>query len=56
MPICFTGILRKKWGYESLVVTDWDNRAEHYREALACNNVYMPHGSLKRLQKALELD
>ena len=50
-----TGILREEWGYEGLVVTDWDNWAEHYREALAGNNVRMPHGSLRRLQKAMEL-
>ena len=49
------GILREEWGYEGLVVTDWDNRAEHYREVLAGNNVRMPYGSPKRLQKALEL-
>ena len=50
-----SGILREEWGYEGLVVTDWDNWAEHYREALAGNNVRMPHGSLRRLQKAMEL-
>ena len=49
-----SGILREEWGYEGLVVTDWDNWAEHYREALAGNNVRMPHGSLRRLQKAME--
>ena len=47
------GILRSEWGYEGLVITDWENRAEHYREALAGNNVRMPHGSPKRLQKAM---
>lgn len=50
-----SGILREEWGYEGLVVTDWDNWAEHYREALAGNNVRMPHGSPRRLQKAMEL-
>lgn len=50
-----SGILREEWDYEGLVVTDWDNRAEHCREALAGNNVRMPHGSLRRLQKAMEL-
>lgn len=48
-----SGILREEWGYDGLVVTDWDNWAEHYREVLASNNVHMPHGSLKRLQTAL---
>lgn len=50
-----TGILREEWGYTGLIVTDWGNWAEHYREALAGNNVRMPHGSLRRLQKAIEL-
>ena len=50
-----TGILREEWGYDGLVVTDWGNWAEHYREALVGNNVRMPHGSLSRLQKAMEL-
>lgn len=42
-----TGILREEWGYDGLVVTDWGNWAEHYREALVSNNVRMPHGSLR---------
>lgn len=50
-----TGILREEWGYDGLVITDWDNWAEQYREALAGNNVRMPHGSPKRLQKAMKL-
>ena len=49
------GILREEWGYDGLIITDWDNWAEQYREVLAGNNVRMPHGSPKRLQKALEL-
>lgn len=48
------GILREEWGYDGLVVTDWDNRAEQYREELAGNDVRMPCGSSKRLQKAME--
>ncbi|MCD7754961.1 MAG: glycoside hydrolase family 3 C-terminal domain-containing protein [Firmicutes bacterium] len=48
-----TGILREEWGYDGLVITDWDNWAEHYREALAGNNLRMPHGSPKRLQRAM---
>ena len=50
-----TGILRGEWGYDGLVMTDWHNLAEHYREALAGNDVRMPCGSPKRLQKALSL-
>ena len=49
-----SGILREEWGYEGLVITDWSNFAEPYREALAGNNVRMPLGNPKRLQKALQ--
>ncbi len=47
------GILRQEWGFDGLVVTDWDNFAEHYRELLAGNDVRMPNGNPKRLQVAL---
>lgn len=50
-----SGILRDEWGYEGLVCTDWTNKAEHYREVLAGNDVRMPTGSNKRLQKAIEI-
>lgn len=50
-----TEILREEWGYKGLVVSDWDNGGEHYRELLAGNDVKMPSGSLKRLKKAMEL-
>lgn len=50
-----TGILRQEWGFRGLVVTDWGNLGEHYRELLAGNDVKMPAGSPKRLQNALEL-
>ena len=49
------GILREEWGYAGLVVTDWANHGEQYREELAGNDVRMPCGSFKRLQRALEL-
>lgn len=48
------GILREEWGFDGLVVSDWFNEAEHYRETLAGNNVRMPTGCPKRLQKAME--
>lgn len=48
------GILREEWGFDGLVVTDWENWAEHYAEARAGNNVRMPHGSLKRMQRAMQ--
>lgn len=47
------GILREEWGYDGLVITDWVNHAEPYRELRAGNHVRMPHGSPKRLQKAM---
>ena len=50
-----TGILRKEWSFSGLIITDWDDWEEHYRGVLAGNNVCMPHGSPKRLQKAMEL-
>lgn len=50
-----TGILRDEWNYKGLVISDWDNFGEHYRELLAGNDVKMPSGSLNRLKKAMEL-
>lgn len=50
-----TGILRGEWGFRGMVTTDWNNDAEHYREVLAGNDVRMPTGSKRRLQKALSL-
>ncbi len=49
-----TGILREEWGFAGLVLTDWENHAEHYAEALAGNNVRMPHGSSRRIQRAMQ--
>ena len=49
-----TKVLRKEWGFTGIVVTDWDDKAEHYRGILGGNNVRMPHGSPKRLQMALK--
>jgi beta-glucosidase len=48
-----TAILREEWGFDGLVLTDWDNLAEHYREVLAGNDLRMPNGNPKRLQAAL---
>ena len=50
-----TDILRGEWGYEGLVMTDWWNRAEHYKEVLAGNDVKMAVGYPERLEKAMEL-
>ena len=48
------GILRGEWGYDGLVISDWGNAAEHYRELKAGNNIRMPFGSGPRMLKALE--
>lgn len=48
------GIVREEWGFEGLIMTDWNNRAEPYREFLAGNNLRMPYSSLKRMQRALK--
>jgi beta-glucosidase len=39
-----TGILRKEWGFEGMVSSDWENTAEHYKEVKAGNDVKMPYG------------
>ena len=49
-----TGIIRQEWGFKGLILTDWWNQAEHYREVLAGNNLRMPLGSPKRLQQAMK--
>ena len=48
------GILREEWGFKGLVMTDWNNRAEPYREFKSGNNLRMPYSSLKRMQRAME--
>ena len=48
-----TDILRKEWGFEGMVTTDWWNLARHEREVLAGNDLKMPAGNTKRLQDAM---
>ena len=50
-----TDILREEWGFDGLVMTDWWNRAEHYKEVLAGNDVKMASGYPERLEQALAL-
>ena len=50
-----TGILREEWGYRGVVVSDWYNRAEHYKEILAGNDVKMPTGFEERVKEAMVL-
>lgn len=47
-------ILRGEWGFEGFVTTDWWDKAEHYKEVLAGNDVKMGCGYPDRLQEALE--
>lgn len=49
-----TDILRGDWGYTGMVMTDWWNRAEHYKEILAGNDLKMASGYPERVQAALE--
>ncbi len=37
-----TGILRNEWGYKGMVISDWNNEGNHYREVLAGSDVRMP--------------
>lgn len=50
-----TDILRGEWGYTGLVMTDWWNRAEHYKEVLAGNDLKMANGYPERLLEAMKL-
>ena len=49
-----TDILRGEWGYDGLVVTDWWNHGEHYKELLAGNDIKMATGYPERLQAAMD--
>ncbi len=49
-----TDILRGEWGFQGLVMTDWWNRAEHYKEVLAGNDLKMANGYPERLAMAME--
>ncbi len=48
------GILRKEWGYEGCVTTDWWTCGEHYKETKAGNDVKMGCGYPERLMEAME--
>lgn len=50
-----TGILREEWGYEGVVLSDWWDRSEHYKQILAGNDVKMPLGYPKRVEKAMQM-
>lgn len=48
-------VLRGEWGYEGAVVSDWWNRAEHYKEILAGNDLKMATGFPERVKEAVKL-
>lgn len=47
-----TDILRGEWGFDGLVVTDWWNHGNHYKEVKAGNDVKMPCGNTDNLLEA----
>ncbi len=49
-----TDILRGDWGYDGLVMTDWWNRGEHYKEILTGNDLKMANGYPERVKAAME--
>ena len=50
-----TGILREEWGFDGMVTTDWWTHGEHYKEAMAGNDLKMACGYPQRLLKAKEM-
>ena len=49
-----TDILRKEWGFDGVVTSDWWSFGEHYKEVEAGNDVKMPLGFPKRLTEAVQ--
>lgn len=49
-----TGILRKEWGYQGMVSSDWEVPAEHYKQVKAGNDIRMPKESIEPLREAFE--
>lgn len=48
-------ILRKEWGFNGTVTTDWWTYGEHYKEVMAGNDVKMACGYPERLLEAVKL-
>ena len=46
-------ILRKEWGFDGMVTTDWWTCGEHYKETHAGNDLKMPRGFADRLMEAV---
>ncbi|MBQ6509218.1 MAG: glycoside hydrolase family 3 C-terminal domain-containing protein [Flexilinea sp.] len=49
------GILRDEWGFDGVVMTDWWNFAEQYKEINAGNDIKMGCGFPERVKKACEM-
>ncbi|MBE5814693.1 MAG: beta-glucosidase [Clostridiales bacterium] len=49
------GILREEWGFDGMVTTDWWTFGEHYKEAMAGNDLKMATGHPARLLQAKEM-
>ena len=49
------GILREEWGFDGLVMTDWWNSGEQYKEINAGNDVKMGCGFPERVKRAYEM-
>ena len=45
-------ILRDEWGFDGMVTTDWWTHGEHYKEAMAGNDLKMASGHPMRLLEA----
>ncbi|MBE5800715.1 MAG: beta-glucosidase [Clostridiales bacterium] len=50
-----THVLREEWGFDGMVTTDWWTLGEHYKEAMAGNDLKMATGHPDRLLKAKEM-
>lgn len=49
------GVLREDWGFNGIVISDWWNRSEQYKEILAGEDVKMACGFPERTKKALDM-
>ena len=49
------GILRGEWGFDGVVMTDWWNKAEQYKEINAGNDIKMGCGFPERVKRAFDM-
>ena len=48
-----TGILRREWGFDGVVVTDWSNHGSHTIETKAGGDLRMPVGNMDLIVRCL---